>query len=360
MPTTKRPELFIPGPVEVHPKVLAAMGERMIGHRAPEFSELYFSLIPPLREVLRAPTHEIFLFTCSATGIMEAGLRNIGRGKVLSLVCGAFSQRWHEIALACGLEADKLEVPWGSAITAAQVDEALAKGGYSAVTLVHNETSTGVMNPLADIAAVVRRHKDVMLFVDTVTSMAAVPIAVEELGLDLCLAGVQKAWGLPPGFALCTVSPRLMEASNTAAGKGYYFDFQAMAKSAKKGQTPATPSVSHMYALKAALDLMFAEGLEKRWARHAGMAARCQAWARERWGLFAQPGYESVTLTCVSNPRNLDLSALISHLLEQGIRISGGYGKLKGATFRIAHMAERRPEELNDLLARIDRWQDGL
>jgi aspartate aminotransferase-like enzyme len=291
---------------------------------------------------------------------MEAGLRNIGRRKVLSLVCGAFSERWHEIALACGLEADKLEVPWGRAIEAAEVAKALAKGGYGAVTLVHNETSTGVMNPLKEIATAVRERGDVMLLVDTVTSMAAVPIAVEELGLDLCLAGVQKAWGLPPGLALCTVSPRLMAASREAKGKGFYFDFVAMAKSAQKGQTPSTPSISHLYALKAAMDLMFAEGLDRRWARHARMAERCRAWARERWALFAQPGYESVTLTCISNPRGLDLSAMSAHLLAQGIRIGGGYGKLKGATFRIAHMAERRPEELDKLLALIDAWQDGL
>ncbi|MBI3268417.1 MAG: alanine--glyoxylate aminotransferase family protein [Planctomycetes bacterium] len=349
----QRKKLFIPGPVEVSPEILQAMATPMIGHRGLEYSALHGAVKPKLKKLLYTE-NPVFLSTSSATGVMEGAVRNLCAKRVLSCTCGAFSERWHEIALANGKEADPLSVEWGRAIKPEMVEERLATGRYDCLTLVHNETSTGVMSPLAAIAEVVRRYPEVMFVVDTVSSLAAVKIEVDRLGIDVCLAGVQKAFGLPPGLAVCSVSKRALERAATVKNRGYYFDFIEFKEYDDKNQTPCTPAISQIFALNTQLERMFKEGLEARFERHLAMAKRCRAWASAHFGLFPESGYESVTLTAVSNTRNVDMKHVEAELAKRGKEISNGYGKLKNKTFRIAHMADCAPAELEGLLRELD------
>lgn len=351
----KYKRLFIPGPVEVEPEILQAMGTPMIGHRSSEFKELYAEVQPKLQKLLYTE-NPVFLSTSSATGIMEGAIRNLVGKRCLSLVCGAFSKRWYEIVPACAKEADAITVEWGKAIKPEQVDEALATGKYDAVALVHNETSTGVMNPLESIAEVVKKYPGVMLMVDAVSSMTGVKIEVDKLGLDVCLAGTQKAFALPPGLCVFTVSQRALERSAGMKDKGFYFDFQAFLEYHEKNNTPCTPSISHIFALNVQLDRMFREGLDNRFARHEEMANYCRNWARKRFALFPEEGYESITLTTVSNTREIDVAALNKALAARDATIGNGYGKLKDKTFRIGHMGDCTPAQLKELLDNIDEF----
>ena len=347
-------KLFIPGPTEVLPEVLAEMARPLISHRGAEMAALQREVSQMAGRVMFT-AHPILLSTSSATGLMEGGIRNGVERRALSLVCGAFSERWHKIALDCGKQADALSVPWGRANMPDQVDAALSTGKYDVVTMAHNETSTGVMNPLAEIAAVVRRYPEVAFMVDTVSSLGGLPLKVDELGIDLCLASVQKALALPPGFSLCSVSPKVMERSKRAQGKGFYFDFVRMADKAAQDMPLTTPSVSHMFAMRRQLAHILEEGMERRWARHTLMAERVRAWAKDRFALFADEAHASDTLTCVANSRAVSVADLIAGLRREGMLISNGYGALKEKAFRIAHLGELTITDIDGLLSAIDR-----
>ncbi len=346
--------LFIPGPVEVAPEIREAMATPVLSHRSTDFRTLYGRLIPKLKTML-ATKGRVFVFTSSGTGAMEAAIRNCVRKRVLSTVCGAFSQRWHEIAIACGKEADKLEVEWGKAIKPEAVEAALKKGSYDAITVVHNESSTGLMNPLPEIAAVVRKFPDVLLLVDTVSSMAGVPIEVDKWGLDVCLASSQKAFAVPPGIAVVAVSDRTLARAKETPGRGLYFDFLEFASSDAKQETPNTPSTQHFVALDRQMDRILAEGLENRWARHRKIAETCRTWARKRFSLFPEAGYESVTLSCIRNDTKFETERMIKTLAQtRKVQIANGYGKLKEKTFRIAHMGDTTEQELSEILGWLD------
>ena len=347
-------KLFIPGPTEVRDDVLAEMARPIISHRGEEMSALQRSVARQAAEIMFT-SHPVLLSTSSATGLMEGGIRNGVERRVLSLVCGAFTKRWHQIALDCGKEADKLEVPWGRAIDPQVLDKALSSGKYDAVTVAHNETSTGVANPLKELSEVMRRHPDILFMVDAVSSLGGLPLKVDEMGIDLCLASVQKALALPPGFSICSVSPKLMERSRRAKGKGFYFDFTRMLEKAEQDQPLITPSVSHMFAMRRQFEHILAEGIQRRWARHQEMGRMTRAWAKERFGLFADEVHASDTLTCVANTTGADVGALIAGLRDEGMLISNGYGDLKGKAFRIAHLGELTPADITGLLAVIDR-----
>jgi len=354
VPHVPHVKLFIPGPTEVRPDVLAAMAEPVISHRSSDCVALQKEIAAAAATIMGTKSPVLFS-TSSATGLMEAAIRNGVNERVLSLVCGAFGKRWHRIALDCGKEADLLEVPWGRAIDPARVDEALRTGHYDAVTLVHNESSTGVANPLAAIADVVTKHPGVLFLVDTVSSLGGMPIRVDALGIDMCLAGVQKALALPPGFSLCAVSERLLARARDMKGKGFYFDLTRIAEKAQAGQALTTPSTPHMAAARVQFARILEEGLERRWERHRRMGAMARAWAKERFALFADEAHASDTLTCIANTRGIDVAALIADLKSQGILIGNGYGDLKEQAFRVAHMGEITPEMLQDVLDRIDR-----
>lgn len=351
-------KLFIPGPTEVRPDVLAEMARPPISHRGPEMAALQRAVSGQAARIMFTSL-PVLLSSSSATGLMEGGIRNGVERRVLSLVCGAFGERWHRIALDCGREADRLEVPWGEAIRPEDVDRALASGRYDAVTVAHNETSTGVSNPIEAIADVMRKYPDVVFMVDTVSSLGGLPLHVDALGIDLCLASVQKALALPPGFSLGAVSAKLMERSRRLKGKGFYFDFARMLDKAQKDQPLTTPSVSHMFAMQRQFDHILEEGLTRRWERHHRMGELTRRWAMDRFGrpegLFARESCASDTVTCVRNTRGIDVAGLIAALRGEGMLIGNGYGDLKGKAFRIAHLGELTPDDLTGLLAAIDR-----
>ena len=353
MPATK---LFIPGPVEVSEKTFTAFRRPMMGHRSGDFKKLYAGIHPRLQELF-GTKQPVFLSTSSAWGVMEGSIRNLaGTGKVLNCMCGAFSDKWLDVSKRCGKVAEGLQVEWGQPIRGEQVREKLKGGGFDVVTVIHNETSTGVLSPLAEIAAAVREFPDVRLIVDTVSSFSTVPIPMDELGIDVLLTGSQKALAMPPGLALFSASARALERAAQVTGRGYYFDFLEFQKNQAEDMTPSTPSISHIYALQSKLDDIFTEGVENRYRRHAETNALVHEWVRRQgFGFFAPEGYRSPSLTCVANNRNIDVADMVKRLKEQaGFIIDGGYGKLKGKTFRLSNMGDETVATVGALLSALD------
>ncbi len=347
-------KLYIPGPVEVSLDVLQAMSTPMVGHRMKEYAVLHGRVTRGLKDLLNS-ADPVFLSTSSAFGVMEGAVRNLVQKRCANFSNGAFSAKWHDVTLRCGLAADHFAAEWGEPVTPEMVDGALATGKYDAMTLVHNETSTGVMSPLEEIAAVMRKYPDVSFIVDTVSSMSAVPLDVTALGTDVCLAGVQKAFGLPPGLAVFAVSKRALEKAATTPGRGYYFDFLEFAANDAKDNTPSTPCISLIYALDHQLQKMAAEGLEARYARHRQMAEATRAWVlAQGFSLFAAEGARSLTLTSGASDGHTDLEALKKLAGEAGYAIDNGYGKLKNRTFRIPHMADMTQADLDELFALLE------
>jgi aspartate aminotransferase-like enzyme len=362
---TPHDKLFIPGPVEVSAKTWAAFSRPMIGHRSEDFRALYRSIHPRL-QTLFGTAQPVFLSTSSAWGVMEASIRNLVRGRVLSCMCGAFSDKWLDVSKKCGKPAEALQVEWGSPIRAEAIDKKLATGEFDALTLIHNETSTGTMSPLAEIAALKKKYPGVMFIVDAVSSLTALPIKFDELGIDVLLAGTQKAFAMPPGLAVFAASPAALVKAATAKDRGYYFDFVEFEKNAKDSMTPSTPSIGHIYALSSKLDDFFAEGLDARFARHKKTNQLTRDWAAKHgFNLFPEKGFESVTLTCVSNGarpggRTVDVAKLQKLVKDQGFLIDGGYGKIKGTTFRLSNMGDETEATMNQLYAALDKAMTQL
>jgi aspartate aminotransferase-like enzyme len=347
-------KLYIPGPVEVAPDVLQAMAAPMVGHRMKEYAVLHRRVTDGLKKLLNT-SDPVFLSTSSAFGVMEGTVRNLVQKRCANFANGAFSAKWHDVTRRCGLEADLFSVEWGKPVTPEMVDGALATGKYDAMTLVHNETSTGVMSPLEEIAAVMKNYPEVSFIVDTVSSMSAVPLELEALETDVCLAGVQKAFGLPPGLAVFAVSRKALDKARTTPARGYYFDFEEFENNDSKDNTPSTPCISLIHALDHQLGKMFAEGLDTRYARHRKMAEATRSWAlAQGFPLFAAEGYRSMTLTSGSNDGRTDLDKLKKLAGDRGYAIDNGYGKIKNQTFRIAHMADFTMADMEELFALLE------
>ncbi len=348
-------KLFIPGPVEVHPDLLKACSIPMVSHRAKDYEVIHAKAVGGLRSMFDAKKGDILLFTSSSTGAMEAAIRCLSKKRILSCSCGAFSERWFEMAAENGKEADPYAAAWGKPNLPEEIDRRLATGKYDLVTVVYNETSVGLLNPVPAIAEVVKKYPDVMFAVDAVSAMAGIKIEPEKLGVDMILAGVQKAFGLPPGLAVAYVSDRAFERAKTVPARGHYFDILQLKKYSEKNQTPETPVISLVYALSVAMERMQQEGFDARYAKTLEMAKHCRAWAVERgYGIFPEKGYESVTLTCIHNTKKTDIRKLNDELGKRGYIISDGYGKIKDSTFRIAHMADITMSDLKELLSTID------
>jgi predicted phosphoserine aminotransferase len=348
-------KLFIPGPVEVRPDVLAKMAEPMIGHRSKEASELQRQISDKMRTLLYTD-EAILLSTSSGTGLMEGAVRSCTLKRAAIFSVGAFGNRWFELAESNNVPADLFQVEWGTATTPALVDEVLASGKYDLITITHNETSTGLMNPVEDIAGVMKKYPDVVYCLDAVSSAGGTKIEVDKLGIDICITSTQKALGLPPGMAICTFSQKAIERAGKVPHRGSYLDllsiYDYLVK--KDYQYPSTPSLSHMFALNYQLDRIMEEGMENRFRRHIEMAEQVREWARKNFAIFAEEKYLSNTLTTITNTRDIDVAALNKELGARGYQISNGYGKVKDKTFRIAHMADCTPDEIEDLLNNIN------
>jgi aspartate aminotransferase-like enzyme len=347
-------KLFTPGPTHVRDKILEAQAAPMIHHRSKEYADLHQEVTSKLQQLLYTE-QRVYLYTSSSTGVMEGSIRQATNKKILNTVCGAFSQRWHDICVANGVPTGTVEVEWGQAITPDIVDKALASGEYDALTVVFNETSTGLLNPVDEIAELVHeKYPDVLTLVDAVSGMAGAKVEFDAWGLDVCLAGVQKCFALPPGLTICAVSDRARERALEVPGKGYYFTYEQMDKKYEKHQTPATPCISLIEALNVQMDDILVTGLENRWERHHEMAAHVQDWAREYFDLFSDERYLSPTVTNVKNTRGISVANLNSELARRGAQISNGYGPLKEKCFRIAHMGDLMLDDVKWLTNQIE------
>jgi len=352
-------KLHIPGPIEVSEKTLRAFACPMIGHRGQGFKDLYGKLQPQLQQLL-STRQLVYLSTSSAWGVMEGAIRNLVSRKVLNCMCGAFSDKWLDVSKRCGKEAEALQVPWGSPIRATEVNRKLATGQFDALTLIHNETSTGVMSDLNEIAALKPKYPEVMFIVDAVSSMSAVPLKFDELGIDVLMAGTQKAFALPPGLTVFVCSSPALAKAAKMSDRGYYFDFVEFQKNAEQNMTPSTPSIGHVNALASKLDEFFQEGLEQRYARHSRTNKMTHDWAAKHgFTLFPENGFESVTLTCVNNGakpggRVADVAKLQKLAKDQGFLIDGGYGKIKGTTFRMSNMGDETEASMSQLFVVLD------
>lgn len=353
--------LFIPGPTDVLPEVLAAQTAPMIGHRSDEFESLFAKVEEQLKALFYTKTR-VYIVAASGSALHEASIRNCVGGRVVNFVNGAFSQRWHEAAKGCDKETIRVDVPWNTAVKPDVVREALqnalATGPVDAITVVHNETSTGVTSPVGEIAAAVRSvSPETLVLVDAVSSFAGTQIPVDEWGVDLCLTSSQKAMALPPGLAFCSANDRVMARAEQVKGRGWYFDFLNLEKSLKKNTTPSTPAITLMRALSVQLDIIFAEGLPARYARHAHLAQLAQQWATGHgFELAAEEGYRSPTVTNVTNNLGMDVEALNRHLAKQNMEISNGYGIYKDKAFRLAHMGEVTEADMRRLFAAMDEF----
>ena len=350
--------LVITGPIDVRPEILAAQTRPMIGHRGKAFEELFASIQDKLKQVFLT-NNRVYVVGSSGTGFWEAASRNAIRDdkKVLHLCGGAFSERWAEISEANGKTVDRITVNWGQPHTADMVAQALENETYDAVCMVHNETSTGLTNPVAEIGAVVAQYDDTLFMVDTVSGVLGTEFRTDEWNVDFALTSSQKAFALPPGLAFAAVSDRVLERAKEIKNRGYYFDLLSMEQSLVKNNTPSTPPISLLYAADQQLTDILNEGLENRWQRHIQLREMTAEWIQANdFGFFAEEGYHSNTVTCVDNTRNIDVNSMASFMSQRGFSMDKGYGKIKGKTFRIGHMGDMQRDMLEEVLAGLDDY----
>ena len=349
-------KLFIPGPTEVAPEVLQKLATPMIGHRTKEASTLQHEISDKMRSVMYTK-NPVILSTSSGSGLMEGSIRSLTAKRAMVFSVGAFGNRWFKMAEANNVPADKQEAVWGKATTPEAVDQALSTGKYDVFTITHNETSTGVMNPLEEIAEVRRKYPEVLWLVDAVSSLAGAKVEVDHLGIDVCITSTQKALALPPGMAIASVSTRALEHGKQVKYRGWYLDILEIYKyiETKDYQYSATPSLPHMFALNFQLDRILGEGLDERFARHREMAEYTRAWAKDRFALYPEESHASQTLTTITNTRNISVKDLNGELAKLGMQISNGYGDLKEKTFRIAHLGELTLADVKEVTGAIDR-----
>jgi predicted phosphoserine aminotransferase len=345
---------FLPGPTEVRREVLEAMLGPMMGHRTAEMEALMERIQPGLKHAFRTE-RPVYVAPSSGTGMMEMAVRSVGQRRALCLVNGAFSERFARIADLSGLEVTRLEVEWGDAHTPGMVDDAMAGGDFDTVTVCHSETSTGVLNPIREIARVAHDH-GAMVCVDTVSSLAGAPVETDAWELDFVATGSQKSFALPPGLAFGVARPAVLERAAANPQRGLYFDILEYERNLEKSQTPNTPAVSLMYAAAAQMTAILEEGIENRWERHRLMAERTYEWVDEmrgdgfQLGILAPDGYRSPTVTCVTMPEGLVGSDVCGAMRAQGYVIAPGYGKARDDMIRIGHMGDHTVAELNALL----------
>ena len=342
---------FIPGPTWVRPALLQEMTRPMIGHRSAEFRELFLRITADLRPLF-GTAQDVFVATCSGTAMMEAALLNTAKQRVLVTTCGAFSERWLAIAESLGLEVDRLDAGWGNAVYPAELADHLGsrRAHYDAVTLTHNETSTGVTNDVAALARAVRDESpDTLVLVDAVSSLGGIPVRFDEWGLDVCVASVQKGLALPPGITVLAVSQQALARAQKVPYRGTYFDFLSFKKHADDGGVPATPSIPHFFALAAQLEhILRGETLEARYRRHTAM----RDLTIERTARFAKLAVDrehaSATVSALEPVRNPE--EIRTAMKKRGYTLGGGYGQWKAKTFRIGHMGDMPLEDLSAML----------
>ena len=340
--------IMIPGPTHIPARILLAMAKPMIGHRTNEYADIQRECTEGLQKVFKTKS-DVFIFTASGTGGMEAAVVNtLSPGdKALALDCGKFGERFGDIARVFGADVDAIVYERGMPADPSDVEKKLtADPAIKAVLVTLNETSTGVVNPLQEIARIAK-ERGALVLVDAISGMGAMPCDTDAWGLDVVVAGSQKAFMLPPGFAFVSISEAAWRAAKASKMPKYYWDFAEMRKAAEKLQTAYTPNVSMMFALHESLRMILEEGVDEAVARHARMADATRA-AVEALGLelLAKKGFRSNSVTAV-RMGDFDPDAMRKIMQNKyGVLLSGGQEELKGKIFRIGHMGYVFPREI--------------
>lgn len=356
-------DLRIPGPTPLPPEVLRAMQHVMIPHRNDEFRQLFGDLLAQLRRFHGTSNTVLVLPGSGSAGFEFAVVNSLSPGdKVVGFVSGSFGDRFCSVASQLGLDVTKIDLPWGRAATAPIVAKALDENPNArAVLYTYNETSTGLANPLHDVAPVVRDH-GALLLVDAVSAAGGMPIEMDQWGVDLVFSGSQKAWMCPPGLVIIGVGDRIFEAYETARYPRFFWDLKTAADRAKEGMTPTTSPLTLIFALKAACDLIDAEGLENVYARHARLGAFVRRGTTELgYRMIAEEEYVSDTVTALTPPDGVSASDVIARMKSaHGIDIGGGLGKMQGKAIRIGHMGWVHQPELARTLEALSDVTQGL
>ncbi len=349
-------KLLIPGPTEVSQEILSEQTRPLIGHREKEFSQLYGGITEKIARFFELPSEiKPTITTSSGTLWFDIVGRSIVKQKALACVNGAFSLRCAETLKACGKQTDFLEVEWGKAVKPEMIAEKLDSGEYDTLTVCHNESSTGVRNPISDIGKMVRnKYPNVIYAIDAVSSMAGDKTLPQEIGCDIIFASTQKCFALPPGLAVALVNDKAIERAKEVPNRGTYTDMVDIFEFEKKNQTPFTPCIPLLYALNKRMDLLLEETYDKVYQRHLEMAQYTQQWAKKNFAMFSEAGYESVTVSCIKNTQGKNVKELNQKLAESGYMISNGYGKLAEKTFRIGHMGEWNLTGIKEVIGLID------
>jgi aspartate aminotransferase-like enzyme len=349
-------KLLIPGPTEVGQEMLNEQAHPIIGHRSPEFSDLYSGITAKLSMYFELPADvKPTVTTSSGTLWFDIVGRSVVKQKALACVNGAFAQRYAKTLRACGKETDFLEVEWGKAVKPEMIAAKLDSGEYDTLAVCHNESSTGVRSPIAEIGKLVRKkYPSVVYAVDAVSSMAGDKTLPREIGCDIIFASTQKCFALPPGLTVALVNDRAIERAKEVPNRGTYTDLVEIFEAEKKHQTPFTPCIPLLYALNKRMDLLLEETYDKVYLRHLEMARYTQQWAKKHFEMFPEPGYESITVSCIRNTQGKSVKELNQKLGEKGYMISNGYGNLSEKTFRIGHMGEWNLKGIREVTGLID------
>jgi aspartate aminotransferase-like enzyme len=358
---TEPAKYFVPGPTWVRPEILRELTRPMIGHRSNEFKELFHRINVDLK-ALFGTSQTTMVITASGTGVMQAALENCVKQRVLVTTCGAFSERWYNIAESLGYEVDRLDAGWGSAIDPDALADHLARhhrAHYDAVTVTHNETSTGVTNDVGALTSVIRDEApEALVLVDSVSSLGGIPVTFDEWGVDVCLASVQKCLALPPGITVAAVSDQAIARAKKHPYRGTYFDFLAYKDKADDDSVPSTPSIPHFYALAAQLEhILRGERLEARYERHRLMRDITHRRTARYSKLASDPAHASATVTTLLPV--LPPEALRGEMKKRGYTLGGGYGQWKDTTFRIGHMGDISVADLEAMLDVLDEVTRG-
>jgi aspartate aminotransferase-like enzyme len=346
---------FNPGPVEIDADVAQAMLRPMIGHRGPEARALVGRLQPGLR-ALFGTERPVMLATGSATAMMEAAIRSGVRDTVLCVVSGIFGERFADIAERCDKQVIRLHVARGAVLEPDLLDKMLDGPPIDAVTMVHSETSTGALAPVDQLIARLRRLDDVVTIVDAVTSVGGMAVEADRWGADFVFTGSQKALGLPPGLAFAVASERFIERARSIDDRGFYLDVIDLLRAAQESRFPQTPALPVVYALETQLGRIAQEGLAARFTRHRTMRERVEAWVARhgRCGIMAPAGRRSDTVTALTLRPDLSATAVARTLAADGWQVAIGIEADEERLIRIGHMGDLRPEQLDQLLAKIE------
>jgi aspartate aminotransferase-like enzyme len=347
-------KLFTVGPVACYPEALEEMKRQMFSHRSDEYKKLHMATVERLQRFLETE-NQVFLFPCSGSGVMEASVRNCVEKRMLCCINGAFGNRYAAVGESNGKEVERLEVDFGKPITPELLDEKLSScPDVEAVSITHNETSVGLLNPLPKLAEVVKKHGK-LLFVDAVSSMGGVEIKVDEWGIDVCFTSSQKCFGVPPGLAVGSVGEEALKKSEQMKDKGWYLDFKLFEKYQQKAGTHMTPSIPQISALNQVLELIEKEGKKKHFQSYLERSKRVKE-GIEKLGLslFPEKGYESPTVLCVNAPENLSGLEIYQKMRGKGFELAKGYGVLKDTTFRIGNMGYILLEDIDSMLKALE------